>query len=267
MNTCKWCAGTVKTQKGATLFADCMRWQCSKCGSFGYDNEPTLQMLSEVYNSAYGASEKKAKYATGSTDKLIANSLLKAVGFSELPSTTKCLDYGGGSGDVSRVLFDKGVSTTVFEPYGKRPTGLPMAINWLNKHAEIAEGTFDYVFMVEVVEHLLEPLAMLNNIFTYLRPGGKLVITTPNAKGWRARLDGFDWREAQNPTHINLFSENTLRKILEEVGFEKIKRVRHPVTYRKKGIQTAILSITQRLGVDGGLRFVVEKPFTIKQGV
>ena len=45
--------------------------------------------------------------------------------------------------------------------------------------------------MIEIIEHLLKPLITLYDIYHFLKPGGRLVITTPNTNGWRAKLDKF----------------------------------------------------------------------------
>ena len=113
--------------------------------------------------------------------------------------------------------------------------------------------------MIEVVEHMLDPEYELKMIKEHLAPGGKLVITTPNAKGWRALKDGFKWREAQNATHINLFSTDALIKCLQNAGYKKIKRVLRPVKYNVSGLKGLFLSVTQMIGIDGGIRLVVKK--------
>lgn len=89
-------------------------------------------------------------------------------------------------------------------------------------------------------------------------PGGKVCITTPNANGWRARKDCFNWREAQNAAHITLFTEASLERCLKDAGFSKINRVRKPVDYGKKGFAKIALAATQIAGVDGGLRYIAQ---------
>jgi 2-polyprenyl-3-methyl-5-hydroxy-6-metoxy-1,4-benzoquinol methylase len=143
---------------------------------------------------------------------------------------------------------------TVFEPFGQNP-GL-QSVKWINDLADVEGETFDWIFMVEVLEHLLDPQQELARIRRNLKPGGKLVITTPNARGWRARLDGFKWREAQNPTHINLFTPRTLKDSLLKAGYSGAERIRRPVTYNTTGLKALVLAMTQMIGVDGGLRFV-----------
>jgi hypothetical protein len=105
---------------------------------------------------------------------------------------------------------------------------------------------------------LLDPIEQLINIRKRLLPGGKLLITTPNSKGWRARFDGAKWREVQNPTHVNLFTEKALRICLKKAGFNNVHRILRPISYNTKGVLRLILSTTQMLGIDGGLRIIAK---------
>lgn len=257
---CKWCKSSLVQGGGPKSHPEWDRWKCKGCGSFGYVKNPNSAELSDIYKSAWSEPANSGAFATGSTDEGIANSLLKAVQF---PATdicnVTCLDFGGGSGYFAKVLSEHGVNLTVYEPYGE---SLAMANNvrWVKEQKEIPRDAFDWIFMIEVVEHLLDPVEDLRKIFSYLAPGGKLVITTPNAKGWRAKLSGFDWREVQNPTHINLFSQSSLVPELRKLGFVNVKRLHRPVRYRQSGVKSVALSITQMLGVDGGLRCIAEKP-------
>lgn len=257
MSECRWCGGVTRAGQGPGVRPDWTRWHCDACGSYGYVNDPTPAELSRVYESAWQDAETSGSYAAGSTDENIARSLLDAVGF--WPEGSKCLDYGGGKGSLTRVLAERGCQhLTVFEPFGQNP-GI-QSVNWISDLREIEGERFDWIFMVEVLEHLLDPLEELARLRRLLSPGGRIVITTPNACGWRARLDGFKWREAQNPTHINLFTTKTLQSSLAKAGYSESKRILRPVTYRAKGLRALALALTQRMGVDGGLRFVATNP-------
>ena len=253
MNKCKWCSFSVKIDVGPADRLDWTRWRCNGCGSFGYVNDPSPDELAQVYELAWDDPHNMGAFAIGSTSEQIANSLLNAVKWT--PSNSNCLDYGGGKGHFSNTLMLRGCKDlTVFEPFGENPK--IASVNWINDLDNLGDELFDWIFMIEVVEHLLDPENELKRVRKYLAPGGKLVITTPNAKGWRSRRAGFAWREAQNPTHINLFSETTLKTCLLNAGFAKATRVLRPVKYNAKDLAGIVLSITQMTGLDGGLRFI-----------
>ena len=256
MSECKWCGAAIKFGPGPALKPEWERWQCTDCCMFGYVNDPNDEELSEVYNKSWFDPQCKIRYGTGNTNQQVTLSLLKAVKF--LPKSHKCLDFGGGKGNFARAIHELGCrDLTVYEPYGQNP-GIE-SVNWINDTRNIPNEAFDYIFMVEVLEHLLYPIAELGKIFKYLAPGGTLVITTPNAKGWRARVGGFAWSEVNNPTHINLFTAQILKRVLTDAGFLHPKRILKPIAYRDKGFMALTLSLTQILGIDGGLRFTTTK--------
>lgn len=59
--------------------------------------------------------------------------------------------------------------------------------------ASLPEGSFDVVLMAEIIEHLtFNPVAMWRQIYRILRPGGRIVVTTPNYYAWRGRA--WSWK-------------------------------------------------------------------------
>jgi len=228
---------------------------CSGCGAIGYVNDPSLDEINKIYLTASGNPKHSNEFAFGSTTEKIAKSLLLTSNWH--PTEDFCLDYGSGGGSFSKVLLEMGAKVVVFEPFGENPK-VP-GLEWYRFWDEVKPNvSFGWVFLVEVVEHLLNPVEELINIRKRLLPGGKLLITTPNSKGWRAKFDGIKWREVQNPTHINLFSEKALRICLKMAGFNDVCRILRPVNYNAEGISRLMLSATQVLGIDGGLRMIAK---------
>ncbi len=79
------------------------------------------------------------------------------------------------------------VSRTAVE--SARSRGLSARV--INDASEVpfAEGSFDSVVCIEVLEHLFAPLLALREAHRVLAPGGVLIVTVPNAAFWRTRLD------------------------------------------------------------------------------
>jgi SAM-dependent methyltransferase len=69
--------------------------------------------------------------------------------------------------------------------------------------------------MVEVIEHLEEPVAVMENALRLLSPGGSIVLTTPNRSFF-----GYDepWSTDLPPVHLWWFSEDSINAIAERVS-------------------------------------------------
>jgi SAM-dependent methyltransferase len=81
---------------------------------------------------------------------------------------------------------------------------------------------FDAVTLWEVLEHLPTPVAGLARLRERLRPGGGLMLSTPNAGHWQAREEPGIWGGYRPPAHVVLFSAGSLAMALRAAGFERI---------------------------------------------
>ncbi len=107
-----------------------------------------------------------------------------------------------------------------------------------------AGGTYDVIILSEVLEHVHEPVEMLSDLRSRLKPGGSLLLTVPNGRG-PFEIDQWFWKrnflwiprlhasyvagcEASgraatlnddNP-HVNFFTRRTLAKVVHSAGFE-----------------------------------------------
>lgn len=82
-------------------------------------------------------------------------------------------------------------------------------------------GAFDLVTSVEVIEHVADPLAYLQDLQRLLRPEGHLVITTPNIDCWDYQLYGCRCRHFCAPSHVNFFSVVTLTRLGARSGLKR----------------------------------------------
>ncbi len=82
---------------------------------------------------------------------------------------------------------------------------------------------FDAVVMLDVVEHLTEPDNTMELIYSAMKPGGKLMLTTGDWESFLSRRMGKDWRLMTPPQHLFFFSPRTLSAMLARVGFDVIE--------------------------------------------
>ncbi|MBI5224329.1 methyltransferase domain-containing protein [Candidatus Micrarchaeota archaeon] len=87
------------------------------------------------------------------------------------------------------------------------------------------DATFDIVTMAEVIEHFIETEIALKEIMRVLKPGGRIIITTPNFASIRDRilmifgkLQAFAW----HTDHVKFFNKERLTKVLKGTGYRNI---------------------------------------------
>lgn len=91
------------------------------------------------------------------------------------------------------------------------------------------ENFFSAITMIELIEHLADPVHAVNECFKLLRPGGVLVVQTANMNGRQAKDLAGEY-EYYMPGHLSYFSAENLSRLLKTAGFSKI-RVYYPVEF------------------------------------
>jgi len=88
---------------------------------------------------------------------------------------------------------------------------------------DVAHNRYDGVTLWEVVEHLPNPIGTLQQILDYMRPGGLLMLSTPNNAFWQAKDEPLKWIAFRPPSHLLFFTPATLKAALELAGFRDIE--------------------------------------------
>jgi 2-polyprenyl-3-methyl-5-hydroxy-6-metoxy-1,4-benzoquinol methylase len=83
----------------------------------------------------------------------------------------------------------------------------------------VGRGQFDVVVAWHVIEHLVDPLEFLRQVYSCLKPGGIMALRTPNIASFVAQVNGRLWEWFEAPTHLTLFSPRGLAKLVERAGF------------------------------------------------
>lgn len=109
----------------------------------------------------------------------------------------------------SRVAISRGVS----------------CFNGTLAEANFPDAYFDVAALYHVIEHVPSPRAEFGELHRIIKPGGWLVIETPDIASIWFRLLGARWRQFI-PDHIFFFTPQTIARMCEECGFE-IRELRH----------------------------------------
>jgi 2-polyprenyl-3-methyl-5-hydroxy-6-metoxy-1,4-benzoquinol methylase len=85
---------------------------------------------------------------------------------------------------------------------------------------DVTLGAADLCVMDNVIEHVADPRAVLSSLRTYLRPGGRIVVITPNMDSGMFRLLGRRWTPELAPhAHIYLFHPRSMSECFARAGF------------------------------------------------
>lgn len=79
--------------------------------------------------------------------------------------------------------------------------------------------TFDCIMCSHVIEHVFDPVDLIAAMYLALKPGGRLLLATPNANSDVHQHFGRFWRGLEAPRHLVIFSEKTLIALLQKQGF------------------------------------------------
>jgi SAM-dependent methyltransferase len=123
-----------------------------------------------------------------------------------------------------------------------------VAVRCSAERVAFATGAFDAVYAGEIIEHLVERPAALRAWVSLLRPGGRLVLTTPNRRHLLARITGRE--QVQNPEHLHEYTVAELRSEIEAAG-ARVRRVEGlvlplPIYVPRRGMRDAFHSVLCR---------------------
>lgn len=175
----------------------------------------------------------------------------------ELKQTGSILDFGSGRGQFLKLVHSQNFPQLTGTDLMPRPGDLPPEISWvqtnLNEELPFDKESFDAIVALEVIEHLENPRHMLRVLNKLLKPGGHLIISTPNNHSWRAILSLIvkghfvSFLERDYPAHITALTKIDLKRLVEE---QNLKFIRYE--FISKGLIPGMKGLTwQKLS--GGL--------------
>lgn len=158
--------------------------------------------------------------------------------FDRIRPGSKVLDIGCATGFFAQALLSKQCVTT----------GVDFDIQALKKAAKYCDKTyvcdlekvtslpvpkksFDYILLMDVIEHLTKPDMLLGMLKDYLNVGGKIILSVPNighaSIRWMLLLGKFDYTTTgiMDQTHVHFYTKASLEKRFKDNGFKNFEIV------------------------------------------
>jgi 2-polyprenyl-3-methyl-5-hydroxy-6-metoxy-1,4-benzoquinol methylase len=214
-----------------------------KCGYKHISPIPDASELSDFYQSDYPemlqegeAAEDVARLIEGGEEAERERAWRRATWYADVQvlveainsDVSRVLDVGAGTGEFLAYMQDNGFDVVGLEPSSKigevaRSKGLTIHATTLEPFAETTQDSFDVVTLFHVLEHVPNPVEVLEAARSLLGKRGLLIVKVPNEfnslqLAARDALDLGDWWMVP-PVHINYFDYDSLRALMNETGF------------------------------------------------
>ena len=136
------------------------------------------------------------------------------------PERARVIDFGAGAGQFAAPLAELGMDVTAVEPDGVlqqrlRAKGLRVA----GSASELRDGSFDYIYTLNVLEHIEDDAGALHSLHAKLTPNGRLLIYVPAHPVLYTSMDA-------KVGHVRRYTRNALTSRVLAAGF-RIERIEH----------------------------------------
>lgn len=210
---------------------------CDACGFLFADNTPDQSFLDEYYRAMVKKTallERRKTCDTPEPDflmKLHENSRDNILRY--VSAGDRVLDIGCYTGSLLSMLRERGVAdvqgidpSSYAAAIAQEQYQVPVTIGSIFDDVEI--GTFDFIIISHVLEHIADLPAFLLRVHSFLRPGGAVYIEVPDAMNFFLTSDPDDGFQIEHREpflqfsveHVNYFTAATLQNLMRRNGFE-----------------------------------------------
>ncbi len=216
--------------------------RCRRCSLVYLDPRPAASEVSRIYPADYHAYDFSAEsfgLVHAVRRRLEARRMLSWC--EGLGPEARILDVGCGDGFHLGILREFGRPGWRLEGIDPDPRAVEAGQRrGLTVHqgtiqtVQLPPSSFDLALLIMTIEHVDDPIGVLDGIFAALRPGGRCVIVTDNVESPDFRVfGGRHWGGYHFPRHFTLFGKQTLRAAAARAGFEvaSLRTIVSPVNW------------------------------------
>ena len=201
----KSCNGAMQPSGNMVDYYLC---QCGFCFCHEISGWDKAAFLHFIYNDDYALVDPDYLLA-----RPRANADFLAQLFGIYGKRIRHLDYGGGNGQMVRMLKSQAWKSTSYDPFANKDLS-PESL-----------GKFDLITAFEVFEHVPDPQVLMKSLAELLQPDGVILFSTLLSDGQihpGGKLDW--WYAAPRNGHISLYSRNSLCLLAQQHGFNLASR-------------------------------------------
>jgi SAM-dependent methyltransferase len=185
---------------------------CRKCGFVCYIPRPTADEVDRKYEIGLKLGRhSRANEPDNAEDRMRASRLYADVS-AMVPPAASILDYGGGDGRLMTPFLQSGHKCYIVDYVSDTVQGVERVASTVDSIEP--NQIFDVMILSHVLEHVAEPRRLLSALRLHHRHGGILFVEVPMQL----------WRKApprgEPLTHINFFSPDCVRYLLESCGYD-----------------------------------------------
>jgi SAM-dependent methyltransferase len=213
------------------------RWpvvRCADCGHAWLNPRPAVSALDVIYPPTYYAYDYEERINSFAVHgkRLLDSWKFRGILRSLIREPRGYVDIGCGTGRFLKLMDGRGVPRSAC--YGielnedvvgdLRESGYPVFCERVEECDEIPAASVDLATMFHVIEHVDDPAAVVARSAEWLAPGGVLAVETPNLDSLDHRLFADTWWGGYHfPRHWNLFTPETLERLLVDAGLEPLR--------------------------------------------
>jgi len=186
-------------------------WRCGGCGS--------IHALEDVDLPHYYAQYPFFRQTMDFALRMAYRNLTRRLKHCGIRPPMRLLDFGCGSGLLTDFFRARGFDAVGYDPYSKT-----------HNDPAVLDEPFDILVAQDVIEHAPDPLAMLKQFDSHVRPGGYIVIGTPNASGISLDPVGHHVHPLHQPYHRHILSREGLDAATSDLGWTQTAYYKTPYT-------------------------------------
>jgi SAM-dependent methyltransferase len=201
-------------------------YRCQMCAALTIDPVPSAR-LGEIYPVNYYSFGQERHGLVQSVKNWIDRRWFARAAAVLDGDALAALDVGGGAGHQLDALraADPRFRRTVVVDLDARAQSLAEARGHEYVRGRIEDvslnGSFDLVLLLNLIEHVENPLAVLTRVADLLTPGGMVLVKTPNYRSLDADIfRHHDWGGYHSPRHFVIFTRPSFSTLVERAGLD-----------------------------------------------